>query len=201
MFGLCRFYELTGVCAFAVFRVAVGEGGMAGTEAEQGGWRQAPDTAASQTLHPTTLCLHDHLPPSSPSTPPTVHPCRIHVPSPGRHPEHVTVVGYDFKESRFRDLHRAALLFPAARFSYVGTPALSPGAVTGETAVSVAFRQDPYGCHGELGTKRAQRDPFVQGGYAPDRCPAMADLLDWCGPSPYPGTSLPWQTDDGMQGT
>jgi hypothetical protein len=46
----------------------------------------------------------------------------------GAYPEAVTVVGYDFKRERFAALHRAALRWPPARFQYVGTPALTPGA-------------------------------------------------------------------------
>ncbi|KAL6768781.1 hypothetical protein ACKKBF_B16175 [Auxenochlorella protothecoides x Auxenochlorella symbiontica] len=109
----------------------------------------------------------------------------------GHHPTHVTVVGYEFKKARFQDMHRAAVRYPATSFSYVGTPALTPSAVDGEAAAAAAFRTDPYGCSGALAAKRAERDPFAEGGYGPDRCPAMAGLLNWCGPDPFPGR-LPW---------
>lgn len=109
----------------------------------------------------------------------------------GHHPTRVTVVGYDFKKARFQDMHRAAVRYPAPSFSYVGTPALTPSAVDGEAAAAAAFRTDPYGCTGPLAAKRAERDPFASGGYSPDRCPAMAGLLEWCGPDLFLGR-LPW---------
>jgi hypothetical protein len=39
------------------------------------------------------------------------------------------VVGYDFKQRRFSDLHRAALRLPEEGFRYEGTPALNAAAV------------------------------------------------------------------------
>lgn len=61
----------------------------------------------------------------------------------------------------------------------------------GEAQTVDAFRGDPYGCSDALTGKRAQRDPFSTGGLTPERCPAMGDLLDYCGPEFYPG-ELPW---------
>jgi hypothetical protein len=53
------------------------------------------------------------------------------------------------------------------------------------------FRTDPYGCSEELAAKRATRDPFSQGGPTTERCPALGELLDHCGPELYAGP-LPW---------
>ena len=47
----------------------------------------------------------------------------------GRYPDFVVVVGYDFKQRRFRDLHRTALRLPAEAFRYEGTPALNAAAL------------------------------------------------------------------------
>ncbi|KAL4451325.1 hypothetical protein ABPG77_009397 [Micractinium sp. CCAP 211/92] len=109
----------------------------------------------------------------------------------GRYPEFIVVVGYDFKQRRFLDLHRAALRLPVEAFRYEGTPALNSAAVQGEEATAAAFEADPYGCHGQLAAKRAQRDPFAAGGYNGDRCPDMAELLTYCGPKVFDGP-LPW---------
>ncbi|KAG6821023.1 hypothetical protein H0H93_007913 [Arthromyces matolae] len=38
----------------------------------------------------------------------------------GRYPTKITVVGYDFKQARFTDLHRAALRWPIEKFHYIG---------------------------------------------------------------------------------
>lgn len=111
----------------------------------------------------------------------------------GHYPERLTVVGYEFKEARFRDQHRAAIKFPLDRFAYVGTPALSPNAFEGEAAAARAFDTDPYGCSGELLAKRESRDPYATGGYSAERCPDMADLLEWCGPAIFDAYKLPWE--------
>ena len=106
----------------------------------------------------------------------------------------MTVVGYEFKRSRFVDLHCAAVRFPARRFAYVGTPAVSPRAAAGEAAAVAAFRDDPYGCAGELGAKRVGRDPFARGVPYLGRCAAAHALLAHCGPAPFRGP-LPWEED------
>ena len=62
----------------------------------------------------------------------------------------------------------------------------------GEQATLAAFTADPYGCStAVLQAKRQQRDPFQQGAYDGTRCPAMAELLAHCGPRVYDG-ALPW---------
>jgi hypothetical protein len=113
----------------------------------------------------------------------------------GRYPQHVTVVSYTLKQRRFRDLHRAALRFPASRFEFVGTPVppTAIGAQEGEARTVAAFVKDPYGCDpaGELVAKRQRRDPFALGPPHPTRCPAMSALLTHCSPDRYRG-SVPW---------
>ncbi|KAL4857565.1 U2 small nuclear ribonucleoprotein B'' [Chlorella vulgaris] len=116
--------------------------------------------------------------------------CRFYELS-GRYPDFITVVGYDFKQRRFSDLHRAALRLPEEGFRYEGTPALNAAAVEGEEATAAAFEADPYGCGPALSAKREARDPYAEGGYTGDRCPAMAEILQHCGPELFDGP-LPW---------
>ncbi|CAN0449799.1 unnamed protein product, partial [Laminaria digitata] len=116
----------------------------------------------------------------------------------GDYPAKITIVGYDFKEDRFQNLHRAALRFPAEEFRYVG---LHPGgrfdheaAVAGELASALKpYELDPYGCSpdGPLASKRAERDPFHRTPPYSLVCPEMRELLEWCG-SNYYGGDLPW---------
>lgn len=113
----------------------------------------------------------------------------------GHYPSSIVVVGYEFKRLRFGELHRAALRWPPKSFNYVGTPALTEGAEAGEETTAAAFEKDPYGCAGELAEKRAKRDPFADGGYAGERCPAMASLLKHCGPGIFDGP-LAWDTSN-----
>lgn len=65
------------------------------------------------------------------------------------------------------------------------------GALQGEAKTAAAFETDPYGCSEGLAAKRTARDPFASGGLSGDRCPAMAELLDFCGPRVFDGP-LPW---------
>ena len=109
----------------------------------------------------------------------------------GHYPSSIVVVGYEFKRNRFGEIHRAALRWPSRSFNYVGTPALSEGAEAGEESTAAAFENDPYGCRGSLAEKRAKRDPFADGGYSGERCPALASLLKHCGPEIFNGV-LPW---------
>lgn len=109
----------------------------------------------------------------------------------GHYPEHVSIVSYEFKQRRFVENHREALSWPLAKLSFIGTPALTKEAIEGEEKTRNLFKSDPYGCGSELGSKRSLRDPFAHGSYPPDRCPAMASLLQYCGTSLFSG-SLPW---------
>lgn len=52
----------------------------------------------------------------------------------GSYPSKITVVGFEFKRTRFTDLHRAALRFPLQKFDYIGinAPHQGPEVVAGE---------------------------------------------------------------------
>ena len=82
-----------------------------------------------------------------------------------------------------------ALCFFSRRL--LSTTAAAAMPLQGEQATLAAFTADPYGCSAALQAKRQQRDPFGTGGYDPTRCPAMAELLSYCGPRVYDG-ALPW---------
>ncbi|KAH8967707.1 hypothetical protein BDL97_03G090400 [Sphagnum fallax] len=112
----------------------------------------------------------------------------------GHYPSNITIVSYDFKESRFSELHRIALRFPASQFSFVGiptTPTSQKAAVAGEVKVQKMFQEDPYGCTGSLRTKRIARDPFIRSIPYPSGCPEIRGLFSWCGTEFY-GGRLPW---------
>ncbi|KAI5394302.1 uncharacterized protein C57A10.07 [Lathyrus oleraceus] len=112
----------------------------------------------------------------------------------GTYPQNITVVSYDFKESRFANLHRSAIGFPESRFFYAGTPATTntvAAALKGEELVRTQFLRDPYGCRGSLYHKKLKRDPFHRSIPYPKGCPEMQALFRYCGPAPYPG-ALPW---------
>ncbi|KAF8063850.1 SPAC57A10.07 [Scenedesmus sp. PABB004] len=113
----------------------------------------------------------------------------------GHYPARITAVSYSLKQQRFEQLHRAAVRFPAAAFTFLGTPvpAEATGAAAGEAATVAAFQRDPFGCSGALLAKKARRDPFAVGPPHPSRCPAMAELLKYCSPKgqPFPGR-VPW---------
>ena len=71
----------------------------------------------------------------------------------GVYPSKITVVGFDFKMNRFRDLHRKAIKYPLEHFEYVSLdPTISYPAFDalkarlGESAAFQAFNKDLYGC-------------------------------------------------------
>lgn len=120
----------------------------------------------------------------------------------GRYPlRRVTVVSFDFKRFRFQHVHAPALRLPSAQFVY---DAMSPfatnpksrfdltAATLGEANTVKPFQVDPYGCSPPLQAKRHLRDPFRRTiPYGPNACPALKDLLTFCGPNLFNG-SLPW---------
>jgi hypothetical protein len=62
----------------------------------------------------------------------------------------------------------------------------------GEFKTVKMYRQNIYGCTGELLQKRLARDPFAIGPPHHSRCPALKGLLSWCSATElFPG-SVPW---------
>ncbi|CAE7887217.1 unnamed protein product, partial [Symbiodinium microadriaticum] len=116
----------------------------------------------------------------------------------GRYPDRVTIVSFTFKKQRFSELHRGALRFPSARFSYIGIQP-PPGsrfdvvkAESGEHEAAKLFQSDPYGCHSQtLVEKRRARNPFQRTTPYLLSCPELKALLQWCGPDIFRG-ALPW---------
>ncbi|CAE7478516.1 unnamed protein product [Symbiodinium natans] len=118
----------------------------------------------------------------------------------GHYPDKITVVSFTFKKHRFSELHRGALRFLGARFSYIGIqpPAGSRfdlvKAEAGEQEAAKLFQSDPYGCHSQvLVEKRQARNPFQRTTPYLLSCPEIRPLLEWCGPDIFPG-SLPWRS-------
>ena len=107
-------------------------------------------------------------------------------------PERVTVVSWAFKRPRF-DFHRDTIRFPPDRFVFDGPndPRSVTTALAGEQQYVDAFRSDPYASGGILAQRRAARNPFHRNPPYPATCPAVAGLLQWHGPDPFPH-SLPW---------
>lgn len=91
-----------------------------------------------------------------------------------QYPENITIPGFEFKRSRFLDLHLPALNFPSTRIEYIGVDP-KPDYETGspehkkyfndlakaekKNALSL-FEQDPFGTGAVLSKKRANRNPF-----------------------------------------
>jgi hypothetical protein len=122
----------------------------------------------------------------------------------GAYPKRVTVVGFDFKRARFTDVHRAAIRFPLASFSYSGIdppemadPTRKFKLLQGERTKSVQpFLKDPYGCakDGPLYAKRVERNPFRRQHAYELVCPELIPLLRWCETTIFPG-ELPWSRE------
>ena len=91
----------------------------------------------------------------------------------GKYPDHVTVVGWQFKAARF-DHHRASLGIPVEKFSYVGAndPKDLAGAMKGEEKALEQFQKDPTGLHSPLADKREERNPFNEQ-HPYDVCPPI----------------------------
>ncbi|KAF5101678.1 hypothetical protein D0Z00_000752 [Geotrichum galactomycetum] len=115
----------------------------------------------------------------------------------GRYPTKITVVGYSFKEARFRELHRAAIKYPADRFHYVGIdpPDLDQAAAAqGERENAyLPFQADPFGCHDKvLQEKRILRNPYRRTPFYVFSAPEMFDLLAYCDKNLHVFKKLPW---------
>ncbi|KAL7415483.1 hypothetical protein BDY24DRAFT_431908 [Mrakia frigida] len=99
------------------------------------------------------------------------------------YPSRITVVGFGVKEARFKELHRAALRFPEARFEYVGIDLA--GDLTsfyeGERKNGYhPFTLDLYGCHPPLVSKRRRRNPFARWHPYLSSAPELKELLEFC---------------------
>lgn len=121
----------------------------------------------------------------------------------GSYPTKITVIGFDFKDHRFTDLHRAAIGFPIGNFTYVGmkpknTNFLHSKAISGELIAASQFRKDMYGCSNpSLMNKRIVRNPFKRTIPYVLSCPDIKDLLTWCGPELFDWKILPWAISKG----
>ncbi|KAI5817457.1 hypothetical protein BZA77DRAFT_386741 [Pyronema omphalodes] len=83
----------------------------------------------------------------------------------GSYPEHITLVSYAFKKSRFVDSHLAAIKYPETRFTFIG---IDPEGIAeeemekiklGEGKTREMWGKDPYACHeGGLRGKRRHRN-------------------------------------------
>lgn len=114
----------------------------------------------------------------------------------GAYPAHVHVVSFEFKRARFVDVHRRALRYPRARFTFHGVDPTSggmEGVAEGERAAMGPFGEDLYGCRGGLGRKRVKRNPFLRFHPYPQGCSEIAPLFAWCGRSVFRG-DLPWDS-------
>eukprot|EP00999_Lentomonas_sp_LEN2_P002741 NODE_612_length_1328_cov_75.006661_g573_i0.p1 GENE.NODE_612_length_1328_cov_75.006661_g573_i0~~NODE_612_length_1328_cov_75.006661_g573_i0.p1 ORF type:complete len:316 (+),score=35.28 NODE_612_length_1328_cov_75.006661_g573_i0:135-1082(+) len=111
----------------------------------------------------------------------------------GNYPAKITVVGFEFKKSRFVNQHRAALRYPVEDFFYEGIDPEQPGSnVAGEAQNSAEpFRADPYGCHEPLSAKKSGRNPYHRVPSYPLTCPELSELFAYCGQSIFDGP-LPW---------
>lgn len=121
----------------------------------------------------------------------------------GRYPEHITVVGFDFKQQRFLTEHRLAIRYPESNFTYVGV-ASPPNkfnqahAEAGEQVALAAFQSDLYGCADPaLANKRMLRNPFKRTVPYDLSCPEMTKLLHWCGPGVVASEDVPWGGSSG----
>ena len=80
----------------------------------------------------------------------------------GREASKITIVGFEFKRARFVDLHRAALGISLNSFNYIGIDGKIDleDAKRGEERTFNLFKQDLFGCKGELREKKMSRNPF-----------------------------------------
>lgn len=118
----------------------------------------------------------------------------------GYYPSKITVVGFDFKGKRYAELHRQAIGYPTANFSYIGVRSSAPfdqaRAERGEVEAYTEFQHDMYGCNDRaLREKRGKRNPFKRTVPYALACPELEELFDWCGPGLYDPSKLPWAGD------
>ena len=132
--------------------------------------------------------------------------CRFHELT-GRYPEHVHIVGFEFKRHRLSVQHMRALRYPLDRVSYTGIDTDDSGgsesetfnadeARLGEQRYAVAlFNKNQFGCEPSLLRKRQSRNPFNQNipyGRG-ESCRELGELIQFCGPDNFT-LPLPWDT-------
>ncbi len=113
------------------------------------------------------------------------------------YPTHITIVGFDFKESRYVNLHRKALHYPMNNVTYIPMRAPNPfnqeQAEDGEKMAYEEFISDLYGCNDHaLREKRFIRNPFHRSIPYTLSCPEMKALLEWCGSTLIDTRHIPW---------
>lgn len=125
----------------------------------------------------------------------------------GQYPQKVTFVSYAFKERRFVELHRAAIHYPADRFTFVG---IDPVFINDEERIQtetgerenavVLWKKDPYACDVStvLRAKRVERNLGRRfWSYTLSAGPTVARLLRWCDAGGKFGNDfdgvLPWE--------
>ncbi|KAJ8660478.1 hypothetical protein O0I10_003936 [Lichtheimia ornata] len=104
----------------------------------------------------------------------------------GQYPSSITVVGFEFKRTRFEEMHLRSLRYPEQQFRYIGIdppfdPVGTPERSAGEAANSLGpLKKDPYGCHYPLVQKRIDRNPFRRRHPYRLTCPALSDIINYC---------------------
>ncbi|PVV00865.1 hypothetical protein BB560_004736 [Smittium megazygosporum] len=107
--------------------------------------------------------------------------CRFHEIT-GNYPDHITVVGFDFKKRRFNDLHLKAIRYPKIRFTYVGVDPTTEieSSRSGELKYGYnPFKENLYGCSPFLESKKASRNIFNKHHGYKTSCPELSELLDY----------------------
>lgn len=76
-----------------------------------------------------------------------------------REPEHINIVGYEFKRNRFV-FHLETLGIPETRYTYhgVNNPHDLEDAIKGDAVAFELFKKDPWGSTGKLAEKRRERN-------------------------------------------
>ncbi len=115
----------------------------------------------------------------------------------GRWPEHLTMLGWKFKEERFW-LHAQAIQWPSNRFSYVGVnnpegKALKD-AILSEARLVARVKDDPLMVGPEFATKRALRNPFGRKHPYRGLDHALDDLFDFLERHAFL-SALPWASE------
>jgi len=113
----------------------------------------------------------------------------------GIFPLHITVIGFTFKEKRFTELHRKAIGYPKANFSYIGLDNITDIGSVIDSAYT-DFVHDLYGCSKTLSQKRIQRNPFLRYSSYRVTVPELLQLFDLCKLWPQiPSTiKVPWNS-------